>query len=186
MADPQAATATQLRNIEAKTGKSLAELRAVIAQSGLAKHGELRAMLSERFGLGYGDANALAHAAKADPAAGVALAADPLDAIYSGAKAPLRAVHVLLMKKIEGWGAFEAAPKKSYVSLRRKKQFATLGPATQTQIELGLNAKGLPADARLKVLAPGGMCQYTVRLSTPAEVDAKLIAWLRVAFDAAG
>ena len=61
-----------------------------------------------------------------------------------------------------------------------------LGPATQTQIELGLNAKGLPADPRLKVMAPGGMCQYTVRLSAPAEVDAKLVGRLRAAFDAAG
>jgi hypothetical protein len=185
MTDPQAATATQLRNIEAKTGKSLAELRAVVAHSGLAKHGEVRAMLIERFGLGYGDANALAHAAKA-AAPATATADDPLDAIYAGNKAALRPLHDHLMARIAGFGAFEVAPKKAYVSLRRKKQFAMLGPATQTQLELGLNAKGLPADARLKAMPPGGMCQYTVRLSTPAEVDARLLAWLRTAFDAAG
>mgnify|MGYP006385342909 CR=1 FL=1 len=46
--------------------------------------------------------------------------------------------------------------------------------------------KGLPADARLKAMPPGGMCQYTVRLSTMAEADAKLLAWVRAAFDAAG
>ena len=185
MADPQAATATQLRNIETKTGKSLAELRALIAKSGLAKHGEVRAMLIERFGLGYGDANALAHAAKAEaPAAGAAQ--DPLDAIYAGNKAALRPLHEHLMARIAAFGTFEIAPKKAYVSLRRKKQFAMLGPATQTQLELGLNAKALPADARLKAMPPGGMCQYTVRLSTMAQADAKLLAWLRVAFDAAG
>ena len=184
MADPRAATATQLRNIEAKTGKSLAELRAVVANSGLTKHGEVRAMLIERFGLGYGDANALALASKA-PAAS-ALSDDPLAAIYSGAKASLRPLHDQVMAKIHGLGTFEIAPKKTYLSLRRKKQFAMLGPATQTQIEVGLNAKGLPADARLKAMPLGGMCQYTVRLSTKAEVDAQLLAWLRVAFDAAG
>jgi hypothetical protein len=185
MTDPQAATATQLRNIEAKTGKSLAELRAVVAHSGLSKHGEVRAMLIDRFGLGYGDANALAHAAKA-AAPAAAAADDPLDAIYAGNKAALRPLHDQLMARIAGFGAFEVAPKKAYFSLRRKKQFAMLGPATQTQLELGLNAKGLPADARLKAMPPGGMCQYTVRLSTPAEVDARLLAWLRTAFDAAG
>ena len=184
MADPQATTATQLRHIETKTGKSLAQLRAAVAQSGLAKHGEVRAMLSERFGLGYGDANALAHAAKAEPAP--ASSADPLDAIYTGAKASLRPLHEQLMAKINGFGAFDVAPKKAYVSLRRKKQFATLGPATQTQIEIGLNAKGLPADARLKVVPPGGMCQYALRLSTVSELDAELLACLRAAFDAAG
>ena len=184
MADPQAATATQLRNIESKTGKSLAQLRAVIEQSGLAKHGEVRAMLSERFGLGYGDANALAHAAKAEPAG--AASVDPLDAVYFGTKAGLRPLHDQLMSKIKGFGAFEVAPKKAYVSLRRKKQFATLGPATQTQIEIGLNARGLPADARLKVVPPGGMCQYALRLSAASELDAELLACLRAAFDAAG
>jgi hypothetical protein len=184
MADPQAALATQLRNIEAKTGKSLAQLRALIAQSGLSRHGEVRAMLIERLGLGYGDANTLAHAAKADAAP--AEAGDPLDAIYAGNKAALRPIHDSVMARIERFGAFEIAPKKGYVSLRRKKQFAMLGPATQTQVELGLNVKGLPADARLKAMPPGGMCAYTVRLSTPAEVDAELLAWLRAAYDAAG
>lgn len=184
MPDPQAATATQLRNIESKTGKTLAQLRAVIVQSGLEKHSEQRTLLIERFGLGYGDANALAHAAKAVPAS--AAAADPLDAIYSGNKAAMRPLHERLMATIEALGAFEVAPKKAYVSLRRKKQFAMLGPATQTQIELGLNAKALPADARLKAMPPGGMCQYRVRLSSAAEIDAKLLTWVRAAFDAAG
>lgn len=36
MADPQAALATQLRNIEARTGKTIAQLREVIRASGLA------------------------------------------------------------------------------------------------------------------------------------------------------
>ena len=97
MADPQAATATQLRNIETKTGKSLAELRAVVAQSGLTKVGEVRAMLIERFGLGYGDANALALASKA-PAVSAA-SDDPLTATYSGAKAALRPLHEQVMSR---------------------------------------------------------------------------------------
>jgi hypothetical protein len=30
------------------------------------------------------------------------------------------------------------------------------------------------------------MCQYTVRLSKPGEIDAELIGWIRAAYDAAG
>ena len=52
---------TQLKNIQEKTGQSLSEIRAQIAQSGLSKHGEIRQMLMERYGLGYGDANSLVH-----------------------------------------------------------------------------------------------------------------------------
>jgi hypothetical protein len=185
MADPQSAVATQLRNIEARTGKSFAQLCRLIADSGLTKIGEQRAMLMDKMQLGYGDANMLALRAK-DAAMPAAAAADPLDAIYAGAKAPLRMLHERLHAEIRKLGEFETAPKKSYVSLRRKKQFAMLGPATKDQVELGLNAKGLAASPRLKTLPPGGMCQYSVRLSAVGEIDAELLAWVRAAYDAAG
>lgn len=183
MADPQAALATQLRNIEAKTGKTIAQLRDVIAGSGLAKHGEIRSMLMERFGLGHGDANTVAHVAKEAPAAA---GDDPLDAIYTGAKAGLRPLHEAVMKAMHALGPFEVAPKKTYLSLRRRKQFAMVGPATKELVEIGLNAKGLPEHPRLKALPPGGMCQYTVRLGSASEVDTTLKGWLRAAYDAAG
>jgi len=184
MADPQSAVATQLRNIEARTGKSFAQLCRLIADSGLTKVGEQRTMLMDKLHLGYGDANMLALRAK-DAAMPAAADADPLDAIYAGAKAPLRKLHDRLLAEVRKLGAFETAPKKAYVSLRRKKQFAMLGPATRDQVELGLNAKGLPASARLKALPPGGMCQYAVRLSAASEIDAELLAWVRTAYDAA-
>jgi hypothetical protein len=185
MADPQSAIATQLRNIEAKTGKSLAQLSRLIADSGLTKVGEQRSMLMAKLGLGYGDANMLAIRAR-EAAAPSPAGADPLDAIYSGAKAPLRALHVRLAAQIDKLGAHEKAPKKTYISMRRKKQFAMLGPATKDQVELGINAKGLPASARLIAMPPGGMCQYSVRLSKASEIDAELMSWVKAAYEAAG
>jgi hypothetical protein len=91
-----------------------------------------------------------------------------------------------VMSAIDAFGAFEIAPKKTYLSLRRKKQFAMVGPATKTQIEIGLNAKDLEGGDRLKVQKPGGMCQYRVRLSSPDEVDDELVGWIRAAYEAAG
>ena len=183
MADPNAGIAKQITHIEAKTGQSFAALCQLIADSGLAKVSEQRSMLMERLGLGYGDANMLALKAKE---AAAPLADDPLDAIYSGAKAAMRPRHQALSAKIDALGPHEQAPKKGYISLRRKKQFAMLGPATQTQLELGLNAKALTGSARLKAMPAGGMCQYTVRLSSASDIDAELMAWLGAAFDAAG
>ena len=61
------------------------------------------------------------------------------------------------MAVVEKLGPFELAPKKGYVSLRRKKQFATVGPATKTAVDIGLNAKELPSDPRLVVVPPGAM-----------------------------
>ena len=113
MSDPSAATATQVRNIEAKTGKSLAELAAMIAASGLTKVSEQRSHLMQTLGLGYGDANAVAILAK-QAASAPAATVDPLDGLYSGKKAPLRALHDALMTRIAALGPFETAPKQAY------------------------------------------------------------------------
>ena len=178
------ATATQLANIEKKTGKTIAELAALARGSGLTKHGELRDWAKQQFGLGFGDANALVHAAM--KAAASVAEADPLDAIYTGPKAGMRAIHEKLVGEIGTFGEFEIAPKKGYVSLRRKKQFAMIGPATNTRFEVGLNLKGVAGTGRLEECPPKGMCSHKVKLGGAGEVDAELLGWLKTAFEQAG
>jgi predicted transport protein len=109
-----------------------------------------------------------------------------LEGLYAGPKAALRPIHDRLLAELRKFGAFEEAPKKTYVSYRRKKQFATIGPATNTRVEVGLNMKGVKATERLEQLPAGQMCNYKVKLTDAAQVDAELIAWIRTAYDAAG
>jgi hypothetical protein len=183
------ALATQLRNIEAKTGKELAALQSEIAASGKVKHGEVRAWLQERYGLGYGDANSLAHAAaerRGTPAAADAPEEGVLETIYSGKKAHLRAVHDAVLAAVRGFGEFEVSPKKANVSLRRKKQFALIGPKNAGVAELGINLKDDVGTGRIVAQKPGGMCQYAIALASPEDVDAEVVAVLRRAYDAAG
>ena len=90
------------------------------------------------------------------------------------------------MAFVHSLGEFEQAPKKTYLSLRRKRQFAMVGPATNDAIEIGLNAKNLPLHARLKPQPPGGMCQATTRIGSATEFDATLKGWIKKAYDAAG
>ncbi len=175
---------TQIANLQERSGKSLDELYDIIAKSSLEKHGQIRDMLKQELGMGYGDANTVAGLFLSQGTVGSSR--DPLEAIYDGPKADLRPIHDAIMAHVAGFGEFEIAPKKAYVSLRRKKQFAMIGPATRTQVEVGLNASALPGTDRLKEQKPGGMCQYKVRLSDVAEADAELIGWLRAAFDGAG
>jgi hypothetical protein len=183
------AVQTQLDNIQKKTGKSLPQLADIAQKSGLTKHGELRDMFKEKLGLGHGDANALVHAVfKSD---GTRAAADKsmdavMDEIYSGAKAGFRPIHEALMKHINKFGGFEIAPKKGYVSLRRKKQFAMIGPKTNTRFEVGINAKDFTKNKRLLEQPKGSMCNYIVNLTDAKEVDAELIAWLKSAYESAG
>lgn len=187
MSDVNKAIETQLKNIEKKTGKTLAELKAFVLASGLTKHGEIRDMLKKELSLGHGDANTLTHLAlesdgqRAAEAKGVTIE-DVVDELYSGSKTGLRPIHDQLLAAFTSWGTFEVAPKKGYVSLRRKKQFAMITPAAG-RVEVGLNVKGLEATERLVALPAGGMCQYKVKLTQVAEVDEELLGWLKLAFE---
>ena len=122
--DVDAALQSQIRNIEATYGKPLDHWFAVIDASGLTKHNEVVAMLKTDHGLAHGAAHRLSLLARQHHDGAVAAAsADPADALYAGAKAELRPLHDALLGQIRALGGFDVAPKKGYLSLRRRKQF---------------------------------------------------------------
>ncbi len=190
MADLDKAVATQLANMEKRTGKSLAQLTRIVQDSGLTKHGELVAMLKSTLGMGHGDANTLVHTVRqsAGPAAAAADQApgQVLDGLYTGPKAALRPIHDKLLAALRKFGDFEEAPKKTYVSYRRQRQFAMIGPATNTRVEVGINLKDLAGSDRLLAEPAGRMCSHKVKLTDAKDVDAELIGWLKAAYEAAG
>lgn len=185
MADIEKALASQVRNVEARTGKSIADLTLIVKASGLTKHSEIIAELKSSLGLGHGDANMVARLAK-EAGQPPENSVDPLDALYVGPKASLRPIHDMLLSRLDEFGVFETAPKQKYVSYRRNRQFLMVGPATNTRVEVGLNIKDLPTSPRLERLAPGQMCNYRVKLTDAAQVDAELLAWVKAAYEAAG
>jgi hypothetical protein len=183
------AVQTQLDNIQKKTGKSIDELAAIIKKSGLTKHGEIRDYLKRELGLGHGDANTLVHVvlqSDGQRAAEGKSTDQVLDDIYTGAKAHMRPIHEKLIKEINRFGEFEIAPKKGYVSLRRQKQFAMIGPKTSRRFEVGINAKDLKKNTRLLEQPKGSMCNYVVNLTDEKEVDPELISWIKSAYEGAG
>ena len=189
MTDLNKAVETQIANIEKRTGRTIAELKAIVKGSGLTKHGELVGMLKADLGMGHGDANTVVHLALKSDGQGVAEGQSMqqvLDGLYTGPKAALRPIHDKLLLAMKKFGAFEEAPKKTYVSYRRNKQFAMIGPATNTRVEVGLNVKGLQAGDRLLEQPAGRMCNYIVRLTDAGEADAELIGWIKAAYETAG
>lgn len=183
------AVMAQLDRIETNIGLSLDAVRAQIAASGKVRFGDIRDWLRGTFGLGAGDANTLAHLALGTDGTSAAEGLDleaVLGTIYTGKKAHQRAIHDALMAHIDTFGPFEIAPKKGYVSLRRKRQFAMLGPKTTERFELGINLKDTLTSERILAQKPGGMCQYAAALTAPVDVDAEIVAVLRRAYDAAG
>ena len=189
MATVEAGLQSQIRNIEARHGRTMDEWAALLGGRGLSRHGEMVAVLKGEFGVSHGNANriALEVLARASGKAGPTAASDPADELYSGRKAGLRPVHDRLMKTVGGLGPdVEVAPKKAYLSLRRRKQFAMIQPAA-AHVDIGLILAGEPATERLQ---PAGsfnaMFTHRVRVSSPAAVDDELEGWLRRAYEAAG
>ena len=186
MVDVDKALATQLANIERRTGKTISQLAAFVKGSGLERHGQIRDLLKTELGLGHGDANTLTHVVLNGVPGPAPPAAEAADALYVGAKAALRPIHDRIMEQLAAFGPFEIAPKKTYLSLRRKKQFAMVGPATNSRVDVGLNATDLEPAGRLEAMPPNSMCKFRVRLTEPSQVDAELVAWIRRCYDQSG
>ena len=75
----------------------------------------------------------------------------------------MRPFHDQVIALTRGFGNdVELAPKQAYVSLRRSKQFGTVGPGPAGRLEIGLNLEGHRAIGRLETA--GGMCTHRVRL----------------------
>jgi predicted transport protein len=154
-------------------------------KSGAGKHGEIVKHLKAEHGLGHGYANLVAQEALrggSAPAGGD----DLLAAQYAGAKAGMRPVYDRLAKAISALGKdVETAPKKTYVSFRRSKQFALVQPSTKTRVDVGINLKGTPAKGRLEASGSfNAMVTHRVRIGAAGEVDKELMGWLRQAYEA--
>jgi predicted transport protein len=174
-------------NIAEKTGRSVPEWIEVVQKSGLRKHGEIVKLLKTDHGFTHGYANLVAHQALQSSAAHLD-EGDLVTTQYAGDKAGLRAIYDKLLQAAQGFGPdLEVAPKKGYVSLRRKKQFALVQPSTKTRVDLGINLKGTPPAGRLEASGSfNAMVSHRVRLESVKDVDAEVIGWLQQAFEAAG
>lgn len=105
---------------------------------------------------------------------------------YSGRKAALKHIYDRLLQETESFGSdIEIAPRKSYVALARKKQFAIIKASTNTRLDLGLKLKGLAAGDRLQDAGNfgSGSITHKVALTSVDEVDEELIEWLRSAYE---
>ncbi|PZX54766.1 DUF4287 domain-containing protein [Algoriphagus chordae] len=181
------AAQTMIDNLEKNTGKSLEEWIGIVKKENFKKHGEILKFLKTEHNFTHGFANLVAHKTlKSD--AGSATDTDELVTKQYKGKEQFLPIYEKLSTEIKGFGPdVEFAPKNSYVSLRRKKQFAMLIPATKTRYEIGLNLKGHPAEGILQLdTKTNGMCSHKIHLSNESDINSELIGWIKKAYEAAG
>jgi hypothetical protein len=203
MATAEEGIATQIRNIEARYGKTMAQWSAIVAASGLTRHQDVVALLKTEHGLPHGAAHRVSLTVRQQPgpgptagpgqapgpgqAAGQPTDTDPVGALYTGRKSALRPLHEALMTAVRALGDdVEVAPKKGYLSLRRGRQFAMIQPSGAGRIDVGLILPATPETQpgpRLESAAWfNALFTHRVRVPAGADIDPELTAWLRLAY----
>jgi len=183
--DPKEQMATQLRNIEESSGRTVADYTTIIRTSGLEKHGQIVALLKSDLGLTHGNANLIAHVAREALAGGPPPPTELLAAQYAGVKQALFPIYEKLAAAAEDLGDdVEKVIQKTGVSFRRKKQFALVRAPSAKRVQLGLNLDRTPADER--VVEVSGMCSHSVSLTDISEVDSAVAGWIEEAYERAG
>lgn len=177
-----------IKNLEEKTGKKFSEWINLVKNSGLEKHGEIMKLLkSDTYGLTHGYANLIAHKAKETDAGSASSEASLVDDQYKG-KETLRPIYEGLIAEIQKLGSdVELAPKRAYVSLRRKKQFGLIQPSTKARLDIGINIKGREPEGSLELAGSWNtMVSHRVKITEASQVTSEVIAWLKEAYELAG
>jgi len=179
---------SMIKNLEEKYGKSLQEWTTIVNKSNLQKHGEIVTYLKSEYSLTHGYANLVAHKSLKSDAGSAGSADDLVEQQYSKGKEALKPIYDKLITFIKEFGDdVELAPKKAYVSIRRKKQFAIIQPSTKTRLDLGLNLKGKAPNGRLEESGSfNAMCSHRIRLAAENELDEEIINWMKEAYQNAG
>jgi predicted transport protein len=180
------AVASMIENLKEKTGHSLEEWKKIITKQGLVKHGEIVKFLKGEHSVTHGYASEIALKVLGSDADSAANADDFIASQYKG-KEHLKPYYDKLIEAIQQFdGEFKIDPKKTYVSLKRKKQFIILNPASKTRFEIGFNLKGVEPKGKLEAEKPNGICSHKINLSDIKDIDKEVINWIKMAFENAG
>ncbi len=176
---------TMMENLKEKTGNSLDEWKKIISKQSLSKHGEIVKFLKETHNVTHGYASEIALKVLGSDADSTTDTDGLIVSQYKG-KENLKPFYDKLIEAIEKFdGEFEIAPKKTYVSLKRKKQFIILNPASKTRFEIGFNLKGVEPKGKLEAEKPNGICSHKINLADIKEIDKEVIDWIKMAFEKA-
>ena len=109
---------------------------------------------------------------------------DMLTEQYSVSKSSLKLLYDDLCKILQSFGNnVEISPRKTYVTIRRSKQFAIFKVSTKDRLDVGLILKGEPETLRLKSGKQfSGMMTHCVAVHSKKDIDSELIGWLKLAY----
>jgi len=184
--------------LKEKTGRSLDEWVEFIRKSGPATETARRDWLKARHKLGTNSAWWLAERAEGKggeedtPEKYLAIAPQYVAEQYSGKKEALRPIYDQLLELAASLAPdVKACPCKTMVPLYRNHVFAQIKPTTNTRVDLGLSLTHYKGKLPNRLIDTGGAAKkdritHRIELSEPAQIDADVRKWLKIAYDLDG
>lgn len=174
------------RNLPAKTGRTFDDWVGLVKKQGLASRKERVAWLKSRHQLGTVTANFIA--AEAEGRSIIATYADEealLESMYAGEKAALRPLYDELASTARKLGTdVSLTVCKTYVGIRRGRQFAMIKPTNRARVDLGLALPDVKPFGRLLKAGSIGNQRMThrVEIASKKGIDGEVKRWLREAY----
>ena len=178
---------TMVDNLHKNTGKTLEQWIEIVRKENFEKHGQILKFLKEKHSFTHGFATMVALKSRGTDSGSVENKEELIEKQYKG-KEHFKPIYDKLILDILKFGKdVEIAPKNAYVSLRRKKQFAILQPATKRRFEIGINLKGEEPKGKLEeIKTANSMCSHKMNLTDINEIDTEVMKWIKTAYDNAG
>lgn len=186
---PEQMGAAIIANMEKKTGRTMTQWIEIVKAFGPENKIEIVAWLKREYDLGHVTAQLIASRAIRPDSYTPPTPQELLDSQYSGPKAVLLPIYEkVVAAAIEIGDDIRIEPRLSYVSLIRKSQFGLIQASTRTRVDLGLKLPGVTPTHRLQAAGTfgSGQMSHRVALTSPEQIDAELIGWLRQAYIIAG
>ena len=177
------------RNLPGKTGRTFEQWVELTRKEGPATRQERIAWLKSGHGLGTVTANFIA--AEAEGRSIIDTYADEealLKAMYAGDRASLRPLYDDLAKAVRRLGKdVSLTVCKTYVGVRRARQFAIIKPGRRPHVDVGLALPDLKPGGRL--LKAGSLgndrMSHRIEIASKKEIDAEFRQWLKAAYERA-
>jgi hypothetical protein len=110
--------------------------------------------------------------------------ADELVAAQYADRPHLRPVFDAVIDAAAGLGVVTIQTRKTYVSLvTPRRTFARVQPTTRARVDLGLRLEGCAPGGRLQPSRIQETMLLQISLTTPADVDDEVLAWLQQAYE---
>lgn len=184
-----------INNLPKTTGKSLDEWMALVKKSGPDEEKARREWLKKDYKLGGTTAWMIVDrvegkgAEDTDGEAYLKAAASYVETMYAGAKAGLRPLHDALIALGQSIGDdVKICPCQTIVPFYRDHVFAQIKPTTRTRIDFGFALKGTKKKPPKRLLDTGGLAKgdritHRVEITSLADIDSEVKAWLKIAYD---